>query len=88
MHSHIEVGQAELGHSLMYLFKREEGIELDQAVKITKQDGYRQEHEVTRIFAKESKQFDYFGKTKHEYNLGREQKVAAPELPIFRTPPA
>lgn len=38
-------------HSSMYLLEREERIQLDQAVEVAEEDGYRQEHEVTRIFA-------------------------------------
>jgi hypothetical protein len=38
-------------------------------MEVAKQDGYRQEYDVTRISAKQPSQFYHFGEAEHERDL-------------------
>lgn len=73
---------------MIYLFEREKGPQLDQAVEIAEHNGHRKEHDVSGVLAKQANQFHYFCKTKHECNLRPKQDVPIPGLPVLRTPPA
>jgi hypothetical protein len=72
----------------IYLLESKQSPQLDQAVEVAKQDGHGQEHDVTRVSAKQPNQFHYFGKAKHECDLRSQKEVPIPGLPVLRTPPA
>jgi hypothetical protein len=58
-----------MAERLNYLIQREERVQLDEAVKVTKQDRHRQGGNVFRTLVNEPNSPHYFSKAKHEDDL-------------------
>lgn len=71
-----------------YHVKSNEGIQLDEAVKVSKDNGQRQVAYIRGIAAEEPHELDDLGKGKHEDELGPECVLAAAKIPPSCSPPA
>jgi len=70
-----------------YYFEREQGIELDEAVEVPKNDAHWKEHHVAGVPSKESDKFYDFCEAKHEDELCPEGIPAVLRFPIGGSPP-
>lgn len=73
---------------LSYVFERKERVELDQAMKIAKEDRNWQEDDVSGVLAEEAHELDHLGEAEHEDDLGNQEGVAVGGRPLGRRPPA
>jgi hypothetical protein len=71
-----------------YHVECDESIDLDEAMKVSKNDGKRQEDEIGGVPLEESHELDHLGKGKHEDELSPEGVLAACEIPVRSRPPA
>lgn len=71
-----------------YHSKSKEGIELDEAVEVAKDDRDREKLDVARVAHEQSHQLDHLGEAKHEDELCPERILSACELPVSGGPPA
>ena len=66
----------------------EEGVQFDQPVKVSKEDGHGQEDNVTRVFAKQPHELHDLGEAEHEDNFACKEEVSVSCFPAFSSPPA
>lgn len=68
--------------------KSNEGIELDQTMEISKDDGDGNKDDIARVSQQKSHELDKLGEAKHEDELGPEGVVSVLDMPLSRRPPA
>lgn len=71
-----------------YHIEGEESPKLDEAVKVAKGDGDREEHEVTGVPNEEANKLHHLGEAKHEGKLSPERILAACLIPPNGSLPA
>lgn len=64
------------------------GIELDQTMEISKDDGDGNKDDIARVSQQKSHELDELGEAKHEEELGPEGVVSVLDMPLSRRPPA
>lgn len=76
-----------MGASDTDLVQREEGVQLDQTVVVSENNGHGQEDEVLGVASEQAKELDPFGEAKHPHQLRDQNGNTRLLCPPFAAPP-
>lgn len=76
-----------LSESITYHIKSHEGVELDEAMEVAKDDGHREEDDIAGVSAEKPNKLHNLCKGKHEDELGPEGVLPILQLPFACCPP-
>jgi hypothetical protein len=80
--------QGKRGGVRPYMFEREERIQLDKAMKVSKYNGHGEKDNVAGVLEEKTHKLNNLGEAEHEDYLCCQKRIAVLHLPILGSPPA